>query len=254
MKLGLKPPRAGAIPLRLATYLDVARLPEPPEEFGHYQLISDWQMLGNDAWGDCAIAGPCHQTMVWTAEGSGKAAPFDTAVALENYSAITGFNEAAGPSGSNDTDQGTDIGDMARYWEGTGFADSAGQRHKVVATLDLNPGDLRELWIATYLFQSVGLGFMLPDSAEEQTQNGEVWDVVRGARIAGGHYVPAFGRTGGNGVGVSWGQLQQFTPDFYQTYNNQGVVALSVEMLIASKSVDGFDDATLRADLAALGR
>jgi hypothetical protein len=53
-------------------------------------------------------------------------------------------------------------------------------------------------------------------------------------------------------VGVSWGQLQLFTPRFYQTYNNQGICALSEEMLVKGASIDGFDDALLRKDLAYL--
>lgn len=252
MKLGLRPPRPGAVKLRLATYLDFKKLPPVPSgDFGHYQLVSEWGMLGNDLWGDCADAGPGHQTMLVTAEG-GSMAPFDTACTLANYAAISGFNINAGPSGSNPTDQGTDVGQLAEYWQNTGIVDANGNRHKVVAVVDLNPGDLRELWVATYLFQSVGMGFALPDSAEQQTQDGEVWSVVPGAEIVGGHYVPCVGRAGGNGVGVTWGQLQQFTPQFYQEYNNQGICALSEEMLVNGKSIDGFDDETLRADLQAL--
>ena len=80
-KLGLKPPVPGAIPLRLATYFDFRQLPTPPSVFGHYELITNWGMLGNDEWGDCALAGACHQTMLWTKEG-GKQAPFSTDSAL----------------------------------------------------------------------------------------------------------------------------------------------------------------------------
>lgn len=252
-KLGLKAPIPGAVRLRFATYLNIPKLPTPPLVFGHYGLIPEWGMLGNDEWGDCAIAGPCHQTMLWTKEGSGTAAPFTTAAALQSYSAITGFNINDGPSGENPTDQGTQISDMADYWIQNGFVDAAGAHHKVVAVMDLNPGDWRELTIATYLFQCVGMGFNLPDSAETQTANGEPWSIVHGAQIVGGHYVPCVGRVkSGNGVGVTWGQLQQFTVGFYQKYSNQGIVALSEEMLKNAKSIDGFDDALLRQDLHAL--
>jgi hypothetical protein len=263
MKLGLNDPRPGAVKLRLATYCDFAKLPKPPENFGHYSLVRDWGMLGNDEEGDCALAGACHQDMLWTLEG-GNPAAFDTPVtvngvdyanaALANYGELTQWDPNAGPPGENPTDQGTDIGQLADYWVNTGLVDSQGKRHKVAAVVDLNPGDLRELWVATYLFQSIGMGFNLPDSAERQTREGKPWDVVRGATIVGGHYVPAFGRvnSGEFGVGVTWGQTQLFTPRFYERYNNQGICALSEEMLIKSVSIDGFDDKLLRADLAAL--
>jgi len=245
-KLGLQPPKPGAVRLRLATYLDFRMLPTPPQEFGHYSKINEWGMLANDQYGDCALAGACHQTMLYTAEG-GTPAPFNDKAALANYSAVTGFN-ADDPS----SDQGTQVGALADYWLRQGIVDAAGKRHQVVAIADMNPGDLRELWIATYLFQAVGLGFALPESAMDQTRDGKVWDVVPGADIVGGHYVPCFGRSNGNGIGVTWGALQPFTPDFYRTYNNQGLCVLSEEMMVNAKSIDGIDDQLLRADIAAM--
>src|SRR5271168_1330404 len=110
-KLGLKPFVPGQVPLRLATYLDFAKLPTPPANFGHLDLISSWGMLGNDQWGDCAEAAACHQEMLWAEEGK-KPAQFTTTSALANYSDLTGFNPNSGPSGNNPTDQGTNLGDL----------------------------------------------------------------------------------------------------------------------------------------------
>jgi hypothetical protein len=229
----------------LSTYLDWRKLPAVPHgDFGHSNLIDEWGMLANDKYGCCAWAGAAHQTALWTAEG-GDRAPFTDQAVLSDYSAATGF----APSDPA-TDNGTDVQQMARYWQQTGVVDANGERHKIVAYADLTPGDLRELWAATYLFQSVGLGFALPESAERQFAAGEPWDVVRGARIIGGHYVPCVGRKGGKGLGVTWGKVQPFTADFYERFNNQGLVAFSEEMLIAGHNIDGFDDELLREDLA----
>jgi hypothetical protein len=248
-KLGLHDPRPGAIPLRFATYLHHSALPTPPETFGRMDMVKNWGMLGNDEWGDCAIAGPLHQIMLNCAE-SGTSVSIDTDAALRNYSEITNFDENAGPSGENPTDNGTSIDAMAKAWLKTGLADSDGKRHKIVAFVDLNPGDTRELWTAMYLFGSVGLGFALPDSAQDQTANREAWDVVPGANIVGGHYVPAFNKLSTEmNCGVSWGNPQPFTTRFYRTYNNQGVVALDEEMLTNMRSLEGFDDAQLRDDI-----
>ena len=76
--------------------------------------------------------------------------------------------------------------------------------------------------------------------------------IAAGAKSAGGHYVPAFGCHQGLGVGVSWGMQIAFTAAFYQKCNNQGIVALSEEMMVAAKSIDGFDDALLRDDITQL--
>jgi hypothetical protein len=58
----------------------------------------------------------------------------------------------------------------------------------------------------------------------------------------------------GMAVGVTWGQTQAITTKFVHKYNNQGFVAFSEEMLVAAKSIDGFDDALLRDDLEQLGK
>ncbi len=245
-KLGLLPPRPGAVKLRLATYVDYTKIPTPPKNFGHEALIGVWGMLGNDQYGDCAICGPAHQSMLWCKE-AGVTANFTTESVLKDYTAIAGFD----PNDPN-TDQGTDIDTMASYWRKTGLTDADGKTHQIVAYLDLNPGDLRELWTACYLFQSVGMGFQMPQSALDQTAAGEPWMAVGDQNIVGGHYVPAFGRISGQGVGVTWGALQKFTASFYRMYSDQGIVALSEEMMTRAKSIDGFDDALLRADLPAI--
>ena len=254
-KLGLHPPVPGAVKLRLATYLNWSELPKPPAQFGHYNLVpqDNWGVLGNTTVGDCAIAGPCHQIMEWTASVK-QPAPFDDSAALANYSAITGYDPTQTDpiTGENPTDQGTDIDSMAAYWREHGLVDSNGKLHKIVAYVDMNPGDLRELWLATWMFQNVGMGFALPQSALDAAQTGAIWDIDGDNTIVGGHYVPAFGRKGGLGIGVSWGQVIRFTPEFYEAFNNQGVVAFSEDMMAKAKSIDGFDDKLLRADIRKL--
>lgn len=258
-RLGLKPPTPGAIKLRLATYCDFTKLPTPPAAFGHYGLVSTWGMLENDQYGCCAISGAIHQEMLWTAEG-GNPAPFDNAVTLANYSAIAGFS-LNNPQGqpydpnNNPTDTGTAMSDLADHWMANGIVDSSGKYHKVAAVVDLNPGDLRELWTATWLFQSVGIGWNLPAVAITQTQANQPWDVVADdGGIQGGHYTPCVGCTNPNGLIVTWGALQAFTPAFYQKYSDQGICALSEDMMVKAKSIDGFDDILLRSDLKHLDR
>jgi hypothetical protein len=262
MKLGLKDPVPGQIPLRFATYLDFRKLPEPPGDFGHYPLIGQgkWGDLGNRDYGDCGVAGACHQTMMFTAEGAAKTpARFTTETALANYSAISKFS-LNDPSGkpydvdNNPTDVGVGMKELADYWMNHGLVDADGKLHKIVAVCDMNPGDLRELWTAVMLFQCAGMGFDFPASAVDQTKQNMAWDVVPGATSAGGHYVPAFGRANGLGIGNSWGLIQPFTPLFYTTYNNQGLVAMSEEGMTNAKNIDGIDDALLRDDIKQLSR
>lgn len=95
-KLGKLPARPDAVKLKMTRYLVPAELPTPPANFGHDAVVGNWQMLGNDTVGDCVIAGGLHETMLWTANGS-KQAKADTAAAIKNYSAITGYDPSAGP-------------------------------------------------------------------------------------------------------------------------------------------------------------
>jgi hypothetical protein len=278
VKLGLADPVPGAVALRFGSYINWREAPTPPDHFtGHTEMVGHWGMLGNGAApdnppglpngaGNCAIAGPCHQIMKATAEG-GTMAPFDTAAALTNYTAFTGF-ALTQPDGSpwpidpftgepdNPTDAGTNIDDMAKQWRTNGLVDAAGAIHQIVAYVDLNPGDVRELWLAAWIFPlGVGCGYALPESALEQAADGQIWDVVPGSRIAGGHYVPTVARPAASlGAGVTWNRLQPFTARWHQAYNNQGIVPLSSEGLVKAKTLEGFDLATLADDLKEITR
>ena len=248
MKLGLKDPRPGAVKLRFATYLNHRKLPKPPATFGHEDLIKQWGVFGNDEYGCCGPAGAAHVSMLWCAE-SGTAQAFDTTSVLKNYSAVT--SPPFTPSDPS-TDTGVDLDDLAKYWRQEGLVDAKGARHQIVAYVDMSPGDLRELWLASYLFQAAVLGFALPQSAMDQTKAGQVWDDVGDSNILGGHCVPNMGKHAGMGDGITWGKHQPFTAAFYVKYMNQGIVAFSEEMMIQAHSIDGFDDAGLRADVAAI--
>ncbi len=97
-----------------------------------------------------------------------------------------------------------------------------------------------------------GVGLQLPASALDQVDKGQVWDVVAGSPIESGHYVPLIGRQDDLFVFVSWGRVQYATPRFLATYCDEAVAYLSKEELINQKSPDGFDYATLCADLKEL--
>jgi len=59
--LGKKPARDGAITFRFARYFDRSALPTPPKIFGRYAAVHQWEVLGNDACGDCVWAGAAHE-------------------------------------------------------------------------------------------------------------------------------------------------------------------------------------------------
>lgn len=86
----------------------------------------------------------------------------------------------------------------------------------------------------------------------DQFNAGKPWSVVPGPAPTGGHYIPlvAFRK---NLECVTWGRIQQMTPQFFKTYCDEAWAILSPEMLKAGKSLEGFNLAQLQADLKAVG-
>lgn len=250
LHLGLNPKTYDHRDLLFAKYRTPQQLPPHPTSFGHQGVFNarSWGMLGNDEYGDCAWAGPAHQVMMFN-KVVGTDVDFTDANVLSDYGACTGFNPSTG-----DNDNGTDMRDLAKYWKQTGLVDSVGKRHKIVGYVWLTPGNMEELFEAMYLFDSVGIGFQVPQSAMNQFNDGQPWDVVENdGGIVGGHYVPGLGLDGNIQI-ITWAALQGMTATFYQKYADQILVPLTQENLTAGKSPEGFDYVALQADLQKLNQ
>jgi hypothetical protein len=239
-KLGLNAPRPGSIKMQFGSYLKATDVPTVPTAFGRPWLVRQWGMLGNDQEGDCFWAGACHESMMLRADADSNIPMFTTRTAFHDYHEATGTTD----------DIGTDLLDGMHYRQKTGISDTLGQRHKIDFYTELKPGDLHALDLAVFLFGVAGVGIKLPDSAEQQFNSMEVWSVMSGASLMGGHYVPCVGRNSlGNYLIVTWGRLQAVTPDWIQAYMDQGAVIISHERLKTSGiSPQGFDWAKLQDD------
>jgi hypothetical protein len=188
--------------------------------------------------------------MLLTTEG-GSGAAFTTDCVLSDYAAATGFDPHAGPPGSNPTDRGCAIRDVLKYRARTGILDDSGRRHRIGAFMRLDQSDLAQVYQALYLFQVVGVGLHFPDSARAQFHAGEVWDVVPGATVEGGHYVTMVARRDHIGI-ITWGQLVQITEAFFTEYCEEAWAYISQEDLHNGVSPQGFDLTALQSDLDAL--
>lgn len=247
MKLGKKPFIEDKRDLLFKNYTDATVLPTRPKTFGHYNLVSDWGVLGNDSVGDCTCAGADHETMLWTLEG-GNPAAFTPQNTIADYSAITGYI----PSDPN-TDQGAFVRDVLLYRQKTGMIDTNSKRHKIGAFLALDQKDMNEVLEATYLFNAVGIGILFPQSAMEQFYANQPWTVIKGSRIEGGHYVPIFGYDPGYIYCVTWGKIQKMDYNFFKTYCDEAWAILSQEFLNGQGlSPEGFNLEQLQADLNAI--
>lgn len=233
--------------LKLARYLKTSVLPKPPTTFGHETAFgpTKWGMLGNDSVGCCVFAGAAHETMLWNAE-AGKTVTFLEPQVISDYSAVTGY-DPSDPS----TDQGTDVRTAMKYRQKVGVLSDYTSRHRIAAYAAIDPHDWTTMMTALYLFGAIGIGIQFPESAMDQFNAGKGWSVVKSSPIDGGHYVPLVARRASMKL-VTWGKCISATKAFIQTYCDEAWCPLSEEMLIKGRSLEGFDDASLRADLKAM--
>lgn len=219
-RLGKLPAQPARPHLKLSPVLQ-EQLANPPASADWQADTIQWPMYGNDQIGDCTCAGVGHLVNQLTFYGSGtEAVPSEQSV-VSMYSAITGYT----PSDPN-SDTGAYCQDVLAYWRKTGL-----EGHKIVTYASLDVSNLIEIKQAIALFGTVYVGLNFPDSAMTQFDNGQVWDVVKGARIEGGHCV-IVGAYGAGKFGlVTWGAEAEMTERFWKKYVDEAWVVLDEDGL-----------------------
>ena len=255
LKYGKLPFSPDARDFKYAKYRGTAPLPQPPDpdNFGHDTAVPAWGMLGNDAVGDCAIAGPMHMIELWTA-ANGRPVLFTTQDALDGYSAVAGYDpRQADDSGNNATDTGCVLRDVLKYWKNTGFTDSSGRVHQIGAFLQVDAADLKNLVEGLYIFGASLSGLQVPDTMQDQFSARQTFTVVPGARIDGGHCMPLAGKKNGLFRGLTWNDVLPATVEAVQTYYDEHWIILTQDQVNGlGVTPEGFNMDQLRADLSAL--
>lgn len=218
-RLGKLPAQPARPQLKLTPVLAGAALPAPPDAVDWQDDRIVWPMYANDTWGDCVWAEIGHAINQATYYATDTEVEVTDQDVLKGYSDVTGFSPNAGPSGSNPTDNGTYVQDAMKYWRKTGVGG-----HKIVAYASLDVSNLTEIKQAVALFGSISVGLNFPASAMTQFNQGEPWDVVRGAKVEGGHCV-LVGAYDKDGAGlVTWGAETKMTWRFWQKYVDEAWV------------------------------
>lgn len=247
------------------------QLPSIPASFGHGTDFGKdgWGMLGNgpcddgsitdqssyafQGAGDCAWAGPGHETMQMTHEAGSAVPKFTCLNILNQYAQYLGLKDATELTESND--QGSDVRSVLQHRATTGLLDVDGNTHKIGAYVSLELGNWEHLREATYLFESVGIGIEFPDSAMDQFNNGQVWSVVNGSQIDGGHYIPIVGHPGGGlWTVITWGRRQVATWNFINKYADEMWAYISLERYnsVTGETAEGYKDVDLQKYLTAV--
>lgn len=210
-------------------------------------------MLDNDSLGDCVPAGMFHSDQVWRGwQGSQTYVP-------TNENAVSLYSDVAGyVPGVPSTDQGTDCPTAFNWWLSNPLQ---GSGTKLAAWFSVNPNDRATQKLALWLGGTLGIGFNVPYTAEQQFNRGVLWDTTRGRpNYVGGHYVSAIGMdcnwNSPNGTIevpyklATWGALQGMSQAFWNQ-NVQEVYALFGEPWVDGDGVasNNIDWATLNTDI-----
>jgi hypothetical protein len=230
--------------IRFSDIFNLAKLPTPPQEFGHSELIKNWGMLGNDEFGCCVWASKAHCHMLWSRMGQHVLDQFTTFNVLSDYAAQTGFS-ASDP----ESDQGTDMKEAAEYHRKIGVLDRAKVRRRVSSYINNALGNIEQIAVCAYIFGAVEIGVILSKENMDQFDNEQVWTVT--GTPVGGHCVPIVGRDGnGDFIAISWGRTFRMSPAFIQTQMDEGITYLSDQTINRMGKSGGFDRATLDQMLA----
>jgi hypothetical protein len=229
--------------LRLGRYLSETRLPAPPPESDWLSRVASWPMYGNDQLGDCTAAAVGHLIQALTTYGQGATVTVTDQDVLKLYEA-TGHYVPGDPS----TDRGAYILDVLDHWQKVGVAG-----HRILAHATVDIGDQAEIERAIDLFGGIDIGVNLPQSAEDQFNNGEPWTYVRGSRTLGGHSITLGAYTAKGPGGVTWAEVQEMDWNWFERYADEGHVVITTDWLSAQGTdPQGLDIRQLGADFAAL--
>lgn len=195
-------------------------------------------MFGNDAHGDCVIAGRAHQTLRFELIEQGAKLTITDNEVLKEY-----FKESGGQ------DSGLIVLDSLNLWRKKGWF-AAKRRYKIQAYAQLNRANHQEVKSAVFTDLGVGIGVSLPISAQYQIQAGKPWDVVKGPdgvpNSWGGHYVYICGYTKLGPVCVTWGRKQQMTWAFFDKYCDEAYAIIDAKdtpkkkRLLSQKKINSF--------------
>jgi hypothetical protein len=161
-----------------------------------------------------------------------------TAQALALYSAVTGFDPNAGPSGNNPTDNGGVLTIALDYWKNTGFEvttrSGKSRLSQIVGWASLDISSFALMRWAAYTFGGSYLGIQCPQQCEDDTTN---WNFAPGLPSAGGHCIDQAGEGSQGAKMRSWGLFIPASAGFMGSYIDEGYIVVS-DTFLNQQNVD----------------
>jgi hypothetical protein len=228
-------------------FVDILKaLPDHPISEDYLSNLSNWLMLGNDTYGDCAAVSWANSRRFISALLDKEEYP--------SLSEVYKLYKTQNPNFPND-DNGMDMQTMLEYLNKSGGPDGV----KLVAFASVNTSNLDEVKAALYIFGGILLGIEVQNANQTDFDNGVVWDYHSGQPVEGGHAVLAggyLGRANSDVRFVTWGAETGMTDSFWQNLvdnsNGEAWVLIWPENLGTKQFVEGINIDVLAADYQAI--
>ena len=243
MKYGRRTPKRTPS-LKFANILKA--IPDHPVYEDYLSILKNWQVLGNDTYGNCVA-------VAWA-----NARRFTSALLGKEYyptqAQVDDIYKTQNP-GFPAQDDGMDEQSLLEYLNKNAGPDGA----KLVAFASVDVNNLDEVKAALYVFGGILLGMDVQYKNIDDFNAGKVWDYHSGDSIDGGHGVLAGGYLGQskNDVRfVTWGAETGMTDKFWSSLvdnaNGEAWVLIWAENLGTKQFVQGIDMTALAADYQAI--
>jgi hypothetical protein len=244
MKYGRRSPKRTPS-LKLASFLKT--IPDHPVSEDYLSQLSDWKILGNDRYGDCAAVGWANsRKFASTLLGGKEYYPTEKQV-LQLY-------KTQNPNFPQD-DGGMDVQTLLEYLTHNGGPDGV----KLCAFASVDTSNLAEVKAALGIFGSVLLGVEVQDMNQQDFSNGVPWDYHSDGTVEGGHCILGGGylnRPTEDVKFITWGAETGMTDSFWNHLVNcpSGEVWILIwpENLGTKQFIDGINMDVLASDYEAL--
>jgi hypothetical protein len=217
-------------------------IPDHPPSEDYLNKLQDWQMLGNDQYGDCVAVTWANMRRLVSA-----------VLAEENYPGmdqVIALYKTQNPNFPTQ-DDGMDIQTCLEYLHHNGGPDGT----KVIAFARVNYSNLEEVKAALAIFGCLWLGINVQQANMTEFHRGQPWDYIPGSANDGGHSVIGGGymSIASNDVRfVTWGQETGFTDNFWNKQVEEVWAVIWPEQLGTAEFQEGIDLNKLAADYKAL--
>lgn len=232
--LGKRPPLfPGGLGL-LSAYV-AGRLPQAPSKVT-VPTVSDWGVLGNDRYSDCAWAGYQHLGMA------------DAAITAEQESWPSAAQLIKGYLAYNHgQDVGAVLSQLLAFLRGYGFFG-----HSLDSYAPVSVSDLTTLRTCVWMLGAAYCGITVTQGMQAQFGQGPWTPPEPDDPAEGGHCVPIVGYDSQFLYVITWGAVQPMTYPCWHQQGDEAWACLTGEFVTANGDGRGINLAALRQDLDGL--